>query len=109
MNMRRKFTWNSWDFDFDGDAYIIAKSECPERESVPDYIICVDNLNDDRRAGMVVQEGWCKFQVRSDWENHEGPHGWYVVEQYEPLTLNLYGKRNPGWFPVWIVRKDEWY
>lgn len=106
----RKFTWDSWDFDLDGDAYIIAKGECPERENVPDYIIKADNLHHDCKDGMKIEEGWCKYQVRTDWENGDGkPMGGYFIETYEPFTKNLFGKRKPGWFPVWIVRKDEWY
>jgi len=108
--MARKFKWNSWDFDCDGDAYIIAKAECTKRDNVPDYIIREDCLHPDCKDGMKIEEGWCKYQVRTDWENGDGkPLGGYVVEQYEPLTRKLDGKRKPGWFPVWIVRKGEWY
>lgn len=107
--MPRKFTWNSWDFDCDGDAYIIAKSECPKREDVPAYIISENNLDEACASGMVIEEGWCAFQVRSDWENYYGPHGWYTVTQCESDTKRLDGRRKPGWFPVWIVRKGEWY
>lgn len=108
--MSRKFTWDAWDFDCDGDSYIIAKAECPERENVPDYIINADHLHLDCKDGMDIEEGWCKFQVRTDRENGDGePRGGYVVEQYEPHTKQLDGKRKPGWFPVWIVRKGEWY
>lgn len=108
--MVKKFTWDAWDFDCDGDAYIIAKSECPKRESVPDYIVKVDNLSPACKPGMAVEEGWCKYQVRTDWENGDGePVGGYYVERSEALTKRLDGKRKPGWFPVWIVRKGEWY
>ena len=108
--MGAKFKWNAWDFDCDGEAYIIAKRECPEKENVPDYIIREDCLHQGCKDGMVVEEGWCKFQVRTDWWDGDGePRGWYVVETYEPETKNLYGKRKRGWFPVWIVRKGEWY
>jgi hypothetical protein len=108
--MSRDFKWNAWDFDGDGEAYIIAKDECLERENVPEYIIKEDGLSPGCKDGMKVEEGWCKFQVRSDWDDGEGEtRGWYVVETYEPFTKNIYGKRKPGWFPVWIVRKDEWY
>lgn len=109
--MVRKFKWDSWDFDCDGEAYIIAKDECPDKENVPDYIIREDCLAQDCKLGMVVEEGWCKFQVRTDWENGDGePEGGYVVETYESLTRHsITGKRKPGWFSVWIVRKGEWY
>jgi len=106
----RKFKWESWDFDCDGDAYIIAKSERPERENVPDYIVTADGLSPSCKDGMVIKEGWCKYQVRTDWENCDGePRGGYLVDQCESITRRLNGRRKPGWFPVWIVRKEEWY
>ena len=107
--MARKFTWDSWDFDCDGDAYIVAKDECSNREDVPGYIVKADKLHQDCARGMEIKEGWCKFQVRSDWDGVDGPAGCYVVETYEPYTKKLNGKRKSGWFPVWIVRKGEWY
>lgn len=101
--MTRKFKWDSWDFDCSGEAYIIARQECPNKVDVPDYIIREDHLHQNCKDGMVVEEGWCKFQVRTDWENGNGkPSGGYVIEKHEP-------KGKPGWFPVWIVRKGEWY
>lgn len=115
--MERKFKWDSWDFDCDGEAYIIAKDQCPNRENVPEWIIKADNLdpecaNPARGAHIAedVKDGWCKYQVRTDWEHGDGePQGGYGVETYEPFTKRLNGKRKPGWFPVWIVRKGEWY
>lgn len=108
--MNKKFTWNAWNFDCDGYAYIIAKSECPDRESVPDYITKEDSLDPACKPDMEIEEGWCKYQVRTDWEDGDGrPAGGYVVEQREAFTKRLDGKRKPGWFPVWIIRKGEWY
>lgn len=109
--MAKKLKWDAWNFDCDGEAYIIAKSECLEKVNVPDYIIKEDRLHPDCKDGMVVEEGFCKFQVRTDWEDCEGePRGWYYVETHEPLTQNsITGKRKTGWFPVWIIRKGEWY
>ena len=109
--MSRKFTWNAWDFDFDGEAYVIAKDECPQKENVPDYICRVDGIAQDCKPEMKVEEGWCKFQVRTDWDDHGDsvPCGGYVIEQNESFTKRLNGKRKPGWFPVWIVRQGEWY
>jgi len=108
--MARKFKWDSWDFDCDGNAYIIAKQECPEKENVPDYIIREDCLHPDCKDGMVVEEGWCKYQVRTDWENGDGePKGGYVIEMRKSAPIKLNGKRKPGWFSVWIVRKGNWY
>lgn len=104
-----KFIWKSWDIDGDGEAYVVAKRVCPQREDVPEYIIKEDNLHPDCREGMVIEEAWCKYQCRSDWENTDGPHGFYAVEFFESFTKNMYGKRKPGWFPVWIVRKGDWY
>lgn len=106
-----KFTWNVWDFDFSGEAFIIAKRVCPDKENVPEYIVKEDNLHPDCKDGMVVEEGWCKFQVRTDWDNGDGePRGGYVVERNESRTIRKdTGRRKPGWFPVWIVRKGEWY
>ncbi len=99
-----KFTWLAWDFDCDGEAYVIAKKECPLKVNVPDYIVEEDRLHPDCKAGMVVEEGICKFQVRSDWDNHDGPMGWYYVKKGKMDT-----KGRKGWFPIWIVRKSEWY
>jgi len=108
-----KFIWNKWDFDCAGDAYIIRKSACPKREDVPDFIIREDNLSEDCRQGIVdggVQAGWCKYQVRTDWENGDGkPQGGYYVEINKLDTKRTAGKRQRGWFPVWIVRLGEWY
>jgi len=108
---KAKFEWESWDFDCEGESYVVAKRICLEKENVPDFLLEKDNLHTDCRAGMVVEEGWCKYQVRTDWENGDGePRGGYYVETCEKLTHSkITGKRQPGWFPVWIVRKGEWY
>ena len=37
--MARKFKWNMWNYDCDGNAYIIAADECPNRADVPSYIV----------------------------------------------------------------------
>lgn len=107
--MSRNFTWDAWDFDCDGEAYIIAKDECTEKEKVPDFICRVDDIDPKCKPEMEVKEGWCKFQVRSDWEGEDPePRGWYVI-RYDAATKRSDGTRKPGWFPVWIVRKGEWY
>lgn len=106
-----KFKWEAWDFDLDGEAYIIAKAECPESENVLAYLVKADSLPPSSMGGIGadITEGWCKYQVRTDWDDGYGePMGGYYVETYEPHTKNLYGKRKPGWFPVWIVRKGDW-
>jgi hypothetical protein len=108
--MARKFTWDAWDFDCDGYAYVIAKAECPELENVPDYIITADNLHGDCKDGMKIEEGWCKYQVRTDWENGDGePLGGYYVSQIKSEAIRPDGKHRPGWFPVWIIRRGDWY
>lgn len=109
IDMAKSFIWNAWDFDCDGVAYIIAKSECPTRENVPNYIIREDCLHEECKDGMVVEEGWCKYQVRTDWENGDGkPRGGYCVQRgVRPRGIG--GKAKTGWFPVWIVRQGEWY
>jgi hypothetical protein len=103
--MAVKFKWDLWDFDCEGEAYVIGKHVCTEIENVPDFIVNEDCLHLDCKGGMVVEEGVCKYQVRTDWENGDGePEGGYYV---------IRGKKNTdgmrGWFPVWIVRKGEWY
>lgn len=107
-----KFTWDYWNFDGDGEAFIIAKKVCEQAEDVPNFIAAVDDLSEDCKAEMIVQEGWCKWQVRTDWENYEGePGGYHVVEsKFDAETKHsITGKRKRGWFPVWIVRKEDWY
>lgn len=101
---KRKFKWSVWDYDSYGDAYIISKDECPNREDVPDFICKNDFIHTDCKNEMKVEEGWCSWQVRSDWFNLEGNCGSYCVENQikRPNTKNK-------WFPVWIVRCEEWY
>lgn len=103
-----KFTWLDWDFDGNGCAYIIAKKECPKIENVLDYICKNDMLQEECKKYMIVEEGWCKYQVRSDWDNSERGGG-YVVEQQKDVPTDLNEKKKPGWFPVWIIRKGDWY
>lgn len=106
--MPRAFKWDSWDFDLDGSAYIIAADECPDKADVPDYICREDRIHSECKPEMIVEEGWCKFQVRSDFYEHEGERtGSYVVEKHPHMSTAFKGKR--GWFKVWIVRKEEWY
>jgi hypothetical protein len=109
--MSRRFKWDVWDFDYDGDAYVIAKSECVDRNSVPSFICDKDGISEACKPEMKVEEGWCKFQVRTDWGDHDDstPCGGYVVERDENFTKRTDGRRKPGWFPVWIVQQGEWY
>ena len=105
--MGKSFTWGAWNYDWDGEAYIVAKSECQEAADVPGYIIEQDSLDPKCELDMVVEEGWCRFQCRSDWFDVTGSHGQYVVEKVPHMSTAYKGRR--GWFPVWIVRKGEWY
>lgn len=114
--MSRKFKWDKWNYDCQGDAYIIAKDQCPSKENVPVYIVENDNLhpdvfnpsNGEHLCLDIVQEGWCKYQVRTDWEDGDGePMGGYFVLNEKHDTSPHKGKA--GWFPVWIVRSGEWY
>ena len=108
--MAKQFTWEAWDFDFEGEAYVIAKEQCPNKENVSDFICREDCLPLDCKLEMVVQEGWCKYQIRTDWADMDGePHGWYVVEMQKNAPTDIHGKKKRGWFPVWIVRKGTWY
>lgn len=118
--MPRKFTWNKWDYDLDGTAYIIAQDQCPKREDVPEWIVSNDNLSLDVLDGNNpshisiddIKDGWCAFQVRSDWYYDYGdvkPRGGYVVADDVRETFRMDGRQKPGWFPVWIVRLGEWY
>lgn len=108
--MARKFKWEAWNFDCDGEAYVIAKDECRNSEDVPDFICQNDGIHPDCKMEMVVEEGWCKYQVRTDWENGDGePMGGYVVYKQKEPPKDMSGKKKAGWFPVWIVRKEEWY
>ena len=48
---------------------------------------------------MVVKDGWCRYECRTDWEEHYG----------ERLSFYAaYDEKVPHAFPVWIVRKEPW-
>lgn len=104
--MARAFTWDMWDYDLEGMAYIIAKDQCPDIEDVPDFICKEDYLPLDCKQDMHPYEGWCKFQVRADWaDGSDRNTGWYVIEEGKEPPKDSIGKKKCGWFPVWIVRK----
>ena len=108
--MSRKFTWLKWDIDEDGECYVIAQDLCQNISDVPNFVVKEDHLDPACAPDMVVEDGWCKFQVRTDWSNCDGePRGWYVVERDKSSAFDIYGKRKSGWFPVWIIRIGEWY
>ena len=107
MKKKRKFTWDCWDFDMDGDAYIVSKDECPIKEDVIKYICDHDYVQGPEQDinidfGALIKEGWCCYQCRSDWANDYERCGSYVAEVGE--NKPNYGR---GWFPVWIVRSDS--
>lgn len=58
--MKRQFVWDAWDYDCDGEAYIIAKDACPKREDVQDFICREDGIHSECKSEMQVQEGWCR-------------------------------------------------
>ena len=98
--MKRQFVWDTWDYDLDGVAYIIAKDACPNKEDVPDFICREDQISLRCKPEMRVQEGWCRWEMRSDWDGGYGEAcGGYCI--YDQKVLRS--------FPVWIVRKEEWY
>ena len=103
MVKKRNFSYDVWNYDGDGNAYIITKDTCPNITDVPEFIkrearlqsLTLDDINE-------IKEGVCKWQVRTDWENCDGrPIGWYYI--------NDSVKTKKGYFPVWIVRCDDWY
>lgn len=111
VKSKRKFQWDRWNFDDCGDSYIIAVDLCPNKADVPAWIVKADHLDPDVMNSSFksylsaddVLEGWCKFQVRSDWCDYVGPRGSYVVE------LRKHSIEHPGWFKVWVIRLGEWY
>ncbi|MDR0905787.1 MAG: hypothetical protein LBN00_06400 [Oscillospiraceae bacterium] len=119
MSRKPKFEWNAWDYDGDGNAYIIRKDLCPNKAEVPKFIVDKDYLSPEclnPELGAHLSEadvisGWCKYQVRTDWLDGDGtPRGGYVVEDFgSKKRLDNSGKNLPGWFEVWIVRVGEWY
>lgn len=107
---RRRFTWDAWDFDCSGAAYVIAKDECPDKNKVSDYIIAADHLAPECKPDMVIQEGWCKWMIRRDWNDCEGESvGGYCVELRATRPAKRDGSPARGWFPVWVIRKEDWY
>lgn len=97
---KRYFVWATWDYDCDGEAYIIAKDVCPNKEDVSDFICREDRIPAKSKSEMRVQDGWCRWELRSDWNNDYGDRGGGYC---------IYDQKVPRAFPVWIVRKEEWY
>jgi len=99
---KRGFTYEKWDYDCDGEAFIIAKDECPIKENITGYLKERIEIGCDCEIPLSdIKEGVCKYQVRSDWEGCDGPTGGYYVDDSI--------KTKKGWFSVWIVRIGEWY
>lgn len=109
MEHKRAFTYEIWDFDCNGEAFVIAKDQCPEQEKVAAYIADQEGFDPACANEMIVEEGYCKYQCRSDWENDDCPRGGYTVEQQKAYPTYQDGRRKRGWFPVWIIRLGDWY
>lgn len=60
---KRYFVWDTWDYDCDGEAYIIAKDVCPNKEDVPDFICREDRIPAKSKSEMRVQDGWCPLGI----------------------------------------------
>ena len=103
---KRKFTFDCWDIDYEGDAYVVSKDECREKRAVIGYIVDNDCLNgtDDEEELRInsdakILDGWCCYQCSYfDGERQCG----YIAEIGEEKPS--YGR---GWFPVWIVRRYD--
>lgn len=102
MSKKRFFDWDVWDFDCDGSAYIISKDLCPSKDDVPQFIVDADKIHPDCKSEMEVLEGWCKYMVRSDWENIDGPYGGYYVEERHTRPS---GKKWKA--PAWVVPRVD--
>lgn len=108
--MAKRFRMESWDIDGEGNAFVVAKDACPNKEDVPRFICDGDFLDHDCEKDMVVEEGWCRFMVRSDWDDYDGERrGGYVVYLGTDRPKSRNGSIARGWFPVWIVRHGDWY
>lgn len=108
----KKFTWNRWRIDGDTDTIVIAKSEVQNKEDVADYIIEAEGFLSEFKEEIEhnIKEGWCKWQIRRDWNDFEGEAiGGYLVEETSNRPATPDGKPQPGWFPVWLIRADYWY
>ena len=102
-----EFNWGKWDFDLDGDAYVINKKQCPMKADVPDFILEEDNLHEDCKQGIIdqgIQQGWIRYGKCNYWDDsYTGRSGFEVQIDND----NLHFKKN--WDPVWIVRIGDWY
>lgn len=109
MMNKKNFTWDCLcvdDMYVNGIfymAYVVSKDVCREKNAVIGYIVDEARLNNipnvDINPKAEIKEGWCRYTVCNyDGERAQG----YIAEvgQEKPN----YGK---GWFPVWIVKKDD--
>jgi len=93
----RKFDFNCWDFDGDGEA-LVADAEIYSPTDAVD-LAKVELCTEAVEPSVC---GWCHFECRTDWEDGDGsPQGGYVVRQ----TIDK-PNRGRGWFKVWIARKS---
>lgn len=62
---KRKFECSNWDFDGEGDAFILAKDECPNVCDVPKFLFDRYHMNwrvmDPEREGGKMKEEECKY------------------------------------------------
>ena len=102
---KRNFTYDMWDYDCCGGAFVIAKDECIDKQNVVKYLIDKNEINKNDASKIDISdiyEGVCKYQVRTDWDGCEGEHrGGYLVD--DSVT------KRKGYFPVWILRVEEWH
>jgi hypothetical protein len=98
----------SWDFDGYGHAFVVSKDVCKTPKDVLDLVKSeIERQPVNPGNEHAVEEGWCKFQCRSDWSDGYAGGGYVVVDcEREFETTNALGKRTPGWFRVWYVRHD---
>ena len=101
---KRLFTYDCWDIDYEGDAYVVSKDECKDKRALIGYIVDKDCLNGTKEEiwinkDAMIQEGWCHWSCV--WDFGELEMG-YVVEIGEEKPN--YGR---GWFPVWIIRRYD--
>ena len=100
---KRNFKWDVLEL-LTGFAYVISKDECKKKENVLEYIEKNKGKDDYQLDDkQPIHEGWCRYEVRSDWENVDGKSGGYVVYEGERPVNEVTGKPLSGSFPVWIV------
>ncbi len=93
MKKKKWFEYERWNIDGGGTAHVIAKDVCPNAADVPDYICEAAGISEMYKPEMVVREGWCAYQCRSDWEDGRRGGSYIVMEQKNP-PLNSMCKKS---------------